>query len=102
MTNEPISGARRGQQPERDPAIEAAQRAMRNWPGRRVNQDELATAAREALKPIRELHKPITEPIWWHADEPGEYTRCSCQGLFGRWPCETAKLIYSSEEVDRG
>lgn len=52
-------------------------------------------AAREALKPIRELHRPqwLTDP-----DGYGDYQRCSCG--FPSWrECNTAKLIYTTEEL---
>lgn len=72
----------------RDPAIEAAQRAAQLEPpiwG-------LATvAAREMAAPLRDLHKPYS-PLW-----PEGVTDCDhCETP---WPCDTAKLIYSTEEL---
>lgn len=72
-----------------DPAIDAAQRVI---VGRvsSAHPDDLTAAAREALKPIRELHKP-------HCDGPRFGTWCkTCRA---EWPCPTAKLIYSTEEL---
>lgn len=65
-------------------------------------QAERREADSAVLQPLRELHEPITEPIWWHKtmpSDPDEYTHCRCQAGFGRWPCETAKLIYTTEEL---
>lgn len=89
-----------------DPAIEAAQRA---WDAVTFGEpfDGFVAAAREALKPIRELHQTITDPIWWHKlhpDDPDEYTHCRCQVAatgYQLWPCATAKLIYTTEELDQ-
>ena len=70
-----------------DPAIEAAHRAGGGWYSAREME-----AAREALKPIRELHRV----------ERGEYEdECYCVECGNHWPCATAKLIYSSEELER-
>ncbi|QWT30292.1 hypothetical protein OLP41_gp005 [Mycobacterium phage I3] len=73
-----------------DPAEEAAQRAMRkvhDYP--RPNHDLIA-AAREALKPIRELHYKVPD---------GRYPKCStCEY---DWPCATAYLIYTTEELEQ-
>ena len=76
-----------------DPAIEAAQRADEMcddgaWidGGRELS----VTAAREALAPIRELHKPS-------GDDCQCCTHCiECEQL---WPCGTARLIYTTEEL---
>ncbi|ACI06458.1 hypothetical protein GUMBALL_84 [Mycobacterium phage Gumball] len=73
-----------------DPVAEAAQRAMRkvhDYP--RPNHD-LIVAAREALKPIRELHYP--EP-----DDRAPF----CPECLVEWPCDTAKLVYTTEELER-
>lgn len=84
-----------------DPAIEAAQRA---WHAEDdgphdgfVRAGRLVVAAREALKPIRELHVPVI-----HADEHTSERWAECRECLGAyWPCETAKLIYTSEELAR-
>lgn len=91
----------------RDPAVEAAQRA---WQARgateQEREDSLADddcvstfaneVAREALAPIRELHK-----------ERGGYCRECCHSdparwmeTYQTWPCDTARLIYTSEELN--
>ncbi|MDL9938707.1 hypothetical protein QSJ18_18325 [Gordonia sp. ABSL1-1] len=91
-----------------DPAREAARRA---WAVGGADHDfEHATeadlmidAAREALAPIRDLHKPVTEDGW--ADEPSCRT-CAHETWTSRdlsyqpWPCATARLIYSAEELE--
>lgn len=77
-----------------NPAIEAMQRALTadGWPS---NHDSLAlAAAREALEPLRELHRamPTDQGL-------------VCDGCFDLladpifWPCENAKHLYSSEEL---
>lgn len=89
-----------------DPAVEAARRAWENGPDEvaklHYTQGEdgvwspvaMEAAAREVLKPIRELHKP--EVVRSPDDE--QWTECtSCYGA--HWPCETAKSIYTSEEL---
>lgn len=83
-----------------DPAIEAARNAWRVQFGMEPLADDSYTirsrtlAAREALKPIRELHTP--EIVRSPDDE--QWTECtSCYGA--HWPCETAKSIYTSEEL---
>ncbi|AIM50483.1 hypothetical protein PBI_ZONIA_54 [Mycobacterium phage Zonia] len=84
-----------------DPAVEAAQRAMRkvhDYP--RPNHD-LITAAREALKPIRELHRPRWSNCI-NACCSGEDCRLRdrvCEHCEVDWPCDTAKLIYTTEAV---
>lgn len=71
-----------------DPAVEAAIRAW-NGPVTGDPYDDMKRAAREALDPIRELHKP---------DGPyGYQTQCVACGLM--WPCNTARLIYTTEEL---
>lgn len=74
-----------------DPAVEAAQRAC-SCAGTVHSSRCLAAAAREALKPIRELHKP----------EHGNCNCCiDCAECGQGWPCDTAKLIYPTEELER-
>lgn len=72
----------------RDPAVEAAERVHRRYlagPGKPWSTQAVAEdAAREALAPIRELHKPM-DP-----DEP-ERTDCNA-GCRQAWPCDTARL----------
>jgi len=72
-----------------DPAIAAAQRVAErhNWDAYMV--DAGTAAAREALAPLRELHRPI------HVGDHYAY----CEGCDYRWPCDSAKLIYREEEL---
>lgn len=80
-----------------DPAVEAAQRAEHPaWafvdpPG--AAKDIAERAAREALTPIRELHKcGLTDNPYYPND-----TECvECQE---DWPCATARLVYAEEEL---
>ncbi|MEJ9078573.1 hypothetical protein WKY82_09145 [Gordonia malaquae] len=76
-----------------DPAIEAVQRARecdnsRLWA---LKDEALTPVAREALAPIRELHKPYL----CHCDAPHH----ACEGCLEEWPCDTARLIYSETEL---
>lgn len=76
-----------------DPAIEASQRA---WAAiahdnMMIPTEVTIAAAREALRPIRELHFEHKRVGQW------EWT-CKCGRI---WPCATAKLIYSDEELNR-
>lgn len=99
-----------------DPSIDAARLA---WNGRyehdRSSHDDefdrstgaggiaqlAVAAAREALAPLRELHKPVTTPIWWFpaAAHGGTYTHCEHCQTANDWPCDTAKLIYPEGEL---
>ena len=74
--------------PRADPAVEAAQRAWEKNKLRLFHVQRVA-AAREALTPIRELHRSIRI-----ADD---YAYCG--GCDEQWPCATAKLIYPTEEL---
>ena len=87
-----------------DPAIEASQRIRlercsgRSWgppvPGS-VGETIAIAAAREALEPIRELHKPI---LTKDPDGYGDYERCSCG--FPVWrECGTVLRCYAGEEL---
>ena len=77
-----------------DPAVEAAKRVGKTLPygfSSKLYPSDLLLAAREALAPLRELHKQAT-------DEYG----CPwliCSDCDHNWPCPTAKLIYSDEEL---
>ena len=65
----------------------------------------MVAAAREALAPIRELHKPCAEPDY--PDEPycktcGHYDGSFVDFTHQPWPCDTARLIYTSSELEVG
>jgi hypothetical protein len=49
----------------------------------------------EHFKPIRELHQPILRTDY--TDERW----VECTSCCGEWPCDTAKLIYTAEELDQ-
>ena len=87
-----------------DPVIEAAQKAWaERYPNGSVSlsasayQDGLGViviaAAREALKPIRELHRRVHSFVY--------RTDGMCEECDNVWPCETAELIYTTEELER-
>ncbi|AEJ93022.1 hypothetical protein FDI16_gp047 [Mycobacterium phage Shauna1] len=90
-----------------DPAVEAAARAWEWYPVPKdipldVRSVPLA-AAREALEPIRELHHPRWSNCI-NACCSGEDCRLRdrvCEHCEVDWPCDTAKLIYTSEELER-
>lgn len=92
-----------------------------------VCEPRMTDAAREALKPIRELHKPMHAVFSWSeglrlyapcsvcggkagvhpcgcwGESDTEFSCPSCRDEKGRlinWPCETAKLIYTTEELE--
>lgn len=71
-----------------DPIAEAVQRA---WDG--PSSDTPYAAAREALKPIQELHKKTGS-----LEYPGHDVCPECDNW---WPCGTAKLVYTTEELER-
>ena len=70
-----------------DPAIAAAERASLNGKALRYKNEGVA-AAREALAPIRALHRPHYGMLWCREDQQ-------------RWPCQTAYLIYTREELNQ-
>jgi hypothetical protein len=92
-----------------DPAVEAAQRALDDMPMlgescatqtvlKALVLETGADAAREALKPVRELHYAVQ---WTNR------RRCCvhCSDSSGspvEWPCATARLVYTSEELGCG
>lgn len=81
-----------------DPAIEAARRTLAAWGESETETESAATAltaAREALAPIRELHKPAMDTRTELHPEPG----CEC-GNGADWrDCPTARLCYTTEEL---
>jgi len=108
-----------------DPAVEAARRAgMTEFPPR--SRVLAAAAAREALAPLRELHRRLEiaatscpEECEVHEDEcPLDVMVPACRECFrvaetadcyftertgwdevARWPCPTARLIYREDEL---
>lgn len=74
-----------------DPAAAAARRALVTNRGHGNSTACEIDSAREALKPIRELHKQA-----YRVDSP-EGMCCTHDGH--RWPCPTARLVYSTEEL---
>jgi len=74
-----------------DPAVEAAKRVAEKIIvcgfGNKLYPSDLLLAAREALAPLRELHKRqgINSVLCRECDQ--------------YWPCGTAKLIYREDEL---
>lgn len=89
-----------------EPAIEAAIRAVPTEVSTWVGPGRFALrGAREALKPIRELHYPVTcasladgrhKTVCAHCHRRGFYTTAPESG---DWPCDTARLVYSADEL---
>ncbi len=81
-----------------DPAVEAAQRAWEATASPGPNGWTLnpyavsKAAAREALAPIRALHRRCRDCVVKPA-------HCEDCGPDRDWPCATAKLVYPSEEL---
>lgn len=84
-----------------DPAVEAARRAMKRDPHGGVSLYDIAeirvNTAREALASIRELHRPFQR-----VDYPGADGRTVCNHCLGPtdWPCLTARLCYTADELE--
>ncbi len=89
-----------------DPAVEAAKRAIgdRHWWMTRLDDSEIdklseygVAAAREALAPIRDLHRPFDRPIRWGSG----VTEQVCNHCHGPvpWPCTTAVHVYREDEL---
>lgn len=82
----------------RDPAVEAAQRAWgcdSNWVAKTATEVSV-DAAREALAPIRDRHRPHDRPI------PGTpHTEKVCGYCLGPklWPCPDAFDAYREDEL---
>ncbi|MFT4088970.1 MAG: hypothetical protein QM658_17800 [Gordonia sp. (in: high G+C Gram-positive bacteria)] len=85
-----------------DPAVEAAQRAWMTQTGSTVpdlyfaidllHRQEI-NAAREALAPIRDLHRP---------ERPtARLSTTHCVHCLDDWPCATAQLIYPNQGEDQ-
>jgi hypothetical protein len=77
-----------------DPAVEAAKRVGETLPygfSSKLTSRHLIAAAREALAPLRELHKLTSD----------EYGRPGliCDDCDHDWPCPTARLIYRGDEL---
>jgi len=70
-----------------DPVFEAVTRAVA------FGDYSQTAAAREALKPVRELHCHSVSFSW---PRTGMCDECQCP-----WPCYTAKLAYTPEELER-
>ncbi|ATN88657.1 hypothetical protein SEA_DEMSCULPINBOYZ_62 [Mycobacterium phage Demsculpinboyz] len=85
-----------------DPAIEAVERSLPyEYEADEVMTDVAVRVAREVLKPIRELHRPRWSNCI-NACCSGEDCRLRdrvCEHCEVDWPCDTAKLIYTSEEL---
>lgn len=82
-----------------DPAVEAAERAAvtAECTGRGL----VIAAAREALAPIRELHVPDCgcgdDHVRFHIGPDCDPVCLDCGQLF---PCATARLVYTTYELE--
>lgn len=85
-----------------DPAVEAARRAeqasgwWKSGYSTPWDHDYAVDSIREALRPIRELHYPVSVR--------GERVCGQCSNMATQidWPCRTARLVYASEELGAG
>ncbi len=87
-----------------DPAIIAAEKAYGRMGAEHTIWDEAVTAAREMAKPIRELHRPMTPSELADAGLSRHWRKCvECSSgyYWNDFPCETAKHIYTTEELER-
>lgn len=80
-----------------DPAVKAAKRTADRMS--LPFTQELVTAASEALKPLRELHKPGFVTRTSERNTRYEYQVKVCDEYQYEWPCETAPLVYSADEL---
>lgn len=86
-----------------DPVMKAVQRA---WSRRQLvtNRPRLhmESAAREALKPIRELHKPKWDNCInaCCSGEQCKHRSRLCAECDDYWPCKTARLVYVAGELE--
>ena len=86
-----------------DPAVAAAERALdnlfdRGQVARALNKQVKSGAlegACEALAPLRELHYAEDFIDWDSGDEVPLCNECE-----KAWPCATARLIYTTEELN--
>ncbi|QDK01166.1 hypothetical protein I5J50_gp63 [Mycobacterium phage Purky] len=85
-----------------DPAVEAAQRAWgfeSNWEfNDRTTGGMSVAAAREMAKPIRNLHNRVFGFRLVPKIKTGN-RELFCKHCHVKWPCPTAKLVYTSEEL---
>lgn len=92
-----------------DPAVDAAQAAfLEQWPEQgefefrhSIEGQFGRDAAREALKPIRELHRKRNGRAIGFGDMPNEdfCNECSTMGQHVPWPCATARVVYPESEL---
>lgn len=88
-----------------DPAVEAARKVWESQKSIPFAHDalwstnSLIPAAREALKPIRERHRPFDRPVRYGSKE----TERVCIYCLGpkKWPCLDALDAYPTAELER-
>lgn len=86
-----------------DPAVKATERAWFNR-ALAVNRPRfyMEKAAREALNPVRELHKPFWDNCinaCCSGEQCKHRSRLCAAGCDEYWPCPTALLVYSADEL---
>lgn len=83
-----------------DPAEEAVRRS-RHYGDEHSWEDKVSglAAAREALEPIRDRHRPFDRPVRYMSKE----TERVCAHCLGprKWPCPDALDSYTTEELER-
>ncbi|QDH92344.1 hypothetical protein SEA_SPOOKY_78 [Gordonia phage Spooky] len=81
-----------------DPAIAAAMRAMLTVESPTVRDTAIA-AAREALAPLRKLHRKRRAGGETYCAECCHIIGDGYELTYQSWPCATAKLIYPEDEL---
>lgn len=84
-----------------DPAIEAVRRAREASGEAYLDQmtDGQLEVAREALKPIRGRHKPVSHPKILQGRPYCSYCWNCYDDCPVLWPCDDAKDAFSEEEI---
>lgn len=80
-----------------DPAVEAAERAWDSRePGVLKIGVHMEAAARQALAPLRKLHRPVR----FGAGRKVCHHCWTSDGDYALWPCVTAPFIYREDELN--
>lgn len=87
-----------------DPAVEAAETVLSSVKGfgevGKVGEALVLASAREALAPIRDIHRPFDRRTMEFANKSDPYT-IVCNHCLGpiMWPCATAARVYTDQEI---
>lgn len=87
-----------------DPAVEAAETVLLSVKGfgevGKVGEALVLASAREALAPLRTIHRPFDRRTMEFANKSDPYT-IVCNHCLGpvKWPCPTASYLYTDQEI---